>query len=79
MPCFAVIMGVILKWDGTSVISPYLPVHVLSFIILLTRLNQGVGNGQVCGLHWGHEKIFSDVWLKKPESEEPPVGSRHLE
>ena len=24
--------------------------------ILLTRSNLGVGNGQVCGVHWGHKK-----------------------
>ena len=47
--------------------------------ILLPRSNQGVGNGQVCDLHRRQEKDSSSVWLKKPEGEEPPAGSRPLD
>jgi hypothetical protein len=75
MPCFAVIVGVILKRGVASVISPYLPVIMLS---LLKRSNQGVGNEQVCDLHRGHEKTSSEI-LKKLKGEEPPAGSRHLD
>ena len=35
MPCFAVIVGFILKWDVTSVISPYLPMQILSFALFI--------------------------------------------
>jgi len=33
-----------------------------------------------CATRIGYMKKTSlDVWLKKPESEEPPAGSRHLD